>query len=101
MKVVLNIEINRVLEPKDIQEIVRRAEFALPASAPSLVIALSGRLPVWAFGALIHHYHPALAVAVYDPRLGGGVVVATHSPEFKVGQVVDLADFAQVKVQIL
>jgi CRISPR-associated protein Csx3 len=32
---------------------------------------------------------PAAAVAFYDPRLGA-VVVATHSQEWAVGQVVDV-----------
>jgi CRISPR-associated protein Csx3 len=32
---------------------------------------------------------PAAAIAFYDPRLGA-VVVATHSQEWQVGQVVDV-----------
>jgi CRISPR-associated protein Csx3 len=35
------------------------------------------------------HGSPAAAVAFYDPRLGA-VVVATHSREWQVGQVVDV-----------
>jgi CRISPR-associated protein Csx3 len=35
------------------------------------------------------HASPAAAVAFYDPRLGA-VVVATHSKEWRVGQVIDL-----------
>lgn len=35
------------------------------------------------------HGSPAAAVAFYDPRLGA-VVVATHSKEWQVGQVVDV-----------
>ncbi len=35
------------------------------------------------------HASPAAAVAFYDPRLGA-VVVATHSQEWTVGQVVDV-----------
>ena len=35
------------------------------------------------------HGSPAAAVAFYDPRLGT-VVVATHSKEWAVGQVVDV-----------
>jgi CRISPR-associated protein Csx3 len=39
----------------------------------------------------IHKAHgsPAGAVATYDPRLGA-VVVVTHSPEYKEGQVIDV-----------
>ena len=35
------------------------------------------------------HASPAAAVAFYDPRLGA-VVVATHSQEWQVGQVVGI-----------
>lgn len=35
------------------------------------------------------HASPAAAIAFYDPRLGA-VVVATHSREWQVGQVVDV-----------
>jgi CRISPR-associated protein Csx3 len=35
------------------------------------------------------HATPAAAIAFYDPRLGA-VVVATHSREWQVGQVVDV-----------
>ena len=36
------------------------------------------------------HGSPAAAIALYDPRLDA-VVVATHSREWQVGQVVDLS----------
>jgi len=35
------------------------------------------------------HGSPAAAIAFYDPRLGV-VVVATHSKEWQVGEVVDV-----------
>jgi len=35
------------------------------------------------------HASPAAAIAFYDPRLGA-VVVASHSPRWVVGQVVDV-----------
>lgn len=55
-------------------------------------VVVSGRGPIWLFGALVHHYHYALWVATHDPRLGGGVVVATHTPTLTVGDVVPLED---------
>ena len=51
-------------------------------------IILSGRLPVWAFAALTHLFHPRPWVATFDPRLGGGVVIASHVSDVSVGQVV-------------
>lgn len=50
-------------------------------------VILSGRGPVWLFGYLIHHYHPTAWIATFDPRLGGGVVVASHVKGVKVGDV--------------
>jgi CRISPR-associated protein Csx3 len=38
------------------------------------------------------HGSPAAAVAFYDPRLGA-VVVASHSRELQVGQIVDATIF--------
>jgi CRISPR-associated protein Csx3 len=35
------------------------------------------------------HASPAAAIAFYDPRLGA-VIVATHSPQWSLGQVVDV-----------
>jgi len=35
------------------------------------------------------HGSPAAAVAIYDPRLGAAVV-ASHSREWQVGQMVDV-----------
>jgi CRISPR-associated protein Csx3 len=36
------------------------------------------------------HGSPAGAIAVYDPRLGA-VVVASHHPKWREGQVLDLS----------
>ena len=51
-------------------------------------VIISGRGPIWLYGYLIHHYHPALWVATFDPRLGGGVVVMSHTPEVSEGDVI-------------
>ena len=55
------------------------------------VVIIEGRAPIWRYGMAFHKLHgsPAAAVAVYDPRLGA-VVVASHHPEYKEGQVIDI-----------
>ncbi len=53
-------------------------------------IVLSGRGPIWFYGRLIHHYHPSRWIAVFDPRLEGAVVVASHWPTVKPGQILKL-----------
>ena len=42
-------------------------------------VVISGRGPVWFFGALLHHLHVTRWSATFDPRLGA-VVVASHHP---------------------
>lgn len=51
-------------------------------------VILSGRGPVWLYGCLLHHYHPTAWVATFDPRIGGGVVVASHTKGLQIGEVI-------------
>ncbi|MDF0589662.1 CRISPR-associated ring nuclease Crn3/Csx3 [Candidatus Methanocrinis natronophilus] len=55
------------------------------------MVVVEGRAPIWRYGMALHHLHgsPAAAIAFYDPKLGA-VVVATHSREWTVGQVVEI-----------
>lgn len=55
------------------------------------VVVLEGRAPVWRYAMALHLLHgsPAAALAVYDPRLGA-VIVASHSPAYRPGQVLDV-----------
>lgn len=82
-----------VIAPDQLPELVQAVSSKVPAGGTEGVI-LSGRLPVWAFAALAHHFHPRPWVATFDPRLGGGVVVASHVPDVHVGQVVPLPEAA-------
>jgi len=63
----------------------------LPDIPRGAVVIIEGRAPIWRYGMAFHTLHgsPAAAVAVYDPRLGA-VVVASHHPEYKEGQVIDI-----------
>lgn len=53
-------------------------------------VVLNGRGPIWLYGYLIHFYHPSKFVAVYDPRINGAVIVQSHSPEYSVGNIIEL-----------
>jgi CRISPR-associated protein Csx3 len=71
-----------------------RPDEPLPPPPPiprGALVVLEGRAPIWRYGLAFHRLHgsPAGAVAVYDPRLGA-VVVASHRPEWREGQVVDV-----------
>lgn len=73
---------DRLLFPEDLSHL------QLPAGIdPTQGVVISGRGPLWLYGHLIHELHPTAWVACYDPRLGA-VVVASHSPRVRVGQVI-------------
>ena len=62
----------------------------LPDIPRGSLVIVEGRAPIWRYGMALHKLHAsAAAIAFYDPRLGA-VVVATHSQEWQVGQVVDV-----------
>ena len=74
--------VDGVCTPADLQELLP------PQVSGSKGVVLSGRGPIWLYARLVHEYHPAAWVATHDPRLGGGVVVESHVPGVKVGEVV-------------
>ena len=79
----LDIIVNRgVIAPEELSAFL--AALPIPAGGQEGVV-LSGRMPVWAFAALAHHFHGRPWVATFDPRLAGGVVVFSHTPEKSVG----------------
>lgn len=99
--IIVEVTLSRgVTSPEELPELLRAVEQAVPAGGTEPVI-ISGRLPVWAFAALVHMFHPRPWVATFDPRLGGGVVVARHTsgaPE--VGEVVP-TEGDQDKVEVV
>lgn len=63
----------------------------VPEIARGSVVVIEGRAPVWRYAMAFHRLHgsAAAAVAVYDPRLGA-VIVASHHPDYREGQVLDV-----------
>jgi len=55
-------------------------------------VVLTGRAPIWLYCYLVHYYHPTKFVATYDPRLGGAIIVESHSEEFNVGDIIKVND---------
>lgn len=82
----LDIEIlttDRVLSPTDM------IGLELPSGIEtSGGVVISGRAPIWLYAYFVHELHPTKWVACYDPRLSGGVVVATHSNQTSIGQII-------------
>jgi len=59
---------------------------------PTRGVVLSGRGPIWLYAYLLHYYHPSPFIAVFDPRLAGAVVVASHHPDATVGEIIKLGE---------
>jgi len=83
---IVKFELREAITP-DVLTSIERLFPKLPAHKG---VVISGRGPIWLFCALAHHYHYALWVATHDPRLEGVVVVMSHSPEVRVGQVLKI-----------
>lgn len=88
-----------IITPEELRKVLDAVAEAVPAGGTEGII-ISGRLPVWAYGALVHYFHPRPWVATFDPRLGGGVVVMTHVNEVAVGDVIPVGDDSET-VQVV
>lgn len=77
-----------LIEPEDLRGL------AVPEGMVwSQGVVIEGKAPIWLYSYLVHECHAAAWVACYDPRLGDGgaaVVVATHTRQMKVGEVLPL-----------
>ena len=82
----VEFELKRDLVPEDLRDI--NPPDPVKEGFASKVVVLSGRGPIWLYGFLIHEYHPVKAIAVFDPRLNGAVIVQSHHPSLKVGDVI-------------
>jgi len=88
--VVIHFDLKRELNPEDLKNI--KPPDPVKNKFSNNLVILSGRGPIWLYGFLIHFYHPVKAVAVFDPRLDGAVVVESHSNDFKIGSIVKLEE---------
>ena len=63
----------------------------LPDIPRGSFVIVEGRASIWRYGMALHRLHasPAAAIAFYDPRLRA-VIVASHNPQWTMGQVVDV-----------
>lgn len=58
-------------------------------------VIINGRAPIWLYALFVHECHPAVWVAVMDPRHGGVVVEKHHTAAPDVGSVIALDRFQQ------
>ena len=80
----IHFELNETIEPDILKNLKP------PEIDPTKGVILSGRGPIWLYCFLVHFYHPTKFIATYDPRLGGAVVVESHSVKYKVGEIVKI-----------
>jgi CRISPR-associated protein Csx3 len=68
---------------------------ALPEILRGALVVIEGLAPIWHYGVAFHRLRAsgAGALAVFDPRLGG-VVVPSHHPDLREGQIIDVAPLA-------
>ncbi|MBD2181236.1 CRISPR-associated protein Csx3 [Planktothrix sp. FACHB-1355] len=88
----LHIQINTqdgLIVPADLKNLFLPEEMVW-----SQGVVIEGKAPIWLYAYLVHACHPAAWVACFDPRLGeptpqsgGAVVIATHTREVALGEV--------------
>lgn len=62
-----------------------------PIADQSKILVIEGLMPVWLASYLVDEYvHKSTAAAIYDPRLNGAVVFATHRKDVSVGSVIQI-----------
>jgi CRISPR-associated protein Csx3 len=88
-----------LIEADELPQLLETVANKLPAGGEEGII-ISGRLPVWAFSALVHYFHPRPWVATFDPRLGGGVIVETHTRDMPIGKIIPVTpDLPKVTIE--
>jgi len=76
---------DRFVEPAKLREL------KLPEVDTTKPVVLEGPAPIWLYSHMALRYmHKTPFLAIYDPRLGAGVVVASHTETVKVGSLVKL-----------
>jgi CRISPR-associated protein Csx3 len=77
---------------KDIIEPDTLTSIDPPKVEPTKGVIISGRGPIWLYCNLVHYYHPTKFIATHDPRLGGAVIIESHSRAHTVGTVIREVD---------
>jgi len=82
----LQITLDKPIQPSDLPSV----EFP-KAGGKGLII--SGRAPIWLYCYVFHYYlHLFRVIAIYDPKLQGAIIVASHDPEYEVGNIIPLVE---------
>ncbi len=86
----VEFELTRNLTPEDLKSI--EVPDPVKEKFSHMIVVLSGKGPVWLYSYITHMYHVVKVFAVFDPRIGKGIVTASHTPEYSPGDLIDLPD---------
>jgi len=81
---VIEFELTNTIAPEVLKTL------RIPTVKATKGVVLSGRGPIWMYCYLTHYYHPTKFVATFDPRLGGAVIVETHSRAHRIGDIIKI-----------
>ena len=88
----LRFELTDAIRPEDLDSIkdyLDNSETSLSAIQGNKGLVISGRGPIWLYAFLSHYYgHRVLWLGVFDPKQEGAVVVQSHEPGRKEGDIV-------------
>ena len=95
----INVKLSSPITPKYITSILKELTIATTEALGKEVVAVSGRMPMWLMGAIVHELvHKFPAIGIFDPKLKGIVIIASHNPKYEVGQVIELSEDVIKKV---
>jgi len=87
---IVHIELKRPIDVAEVR-LLEDAVKKLQRYIEGDVLVLSGRGPIWMFATLLHSVgHLFRAVAIFDPKLRGAVVTASHHPKISSYTVIQL-----------
>jgi len=87
-KAIIDIILHRHIRPTEIKEAIQQLK-EKEQELYGKVFYVGGRAPIWLYGSLVHYLsHLGPIVSVFDPKLRGYVVVASHIPEIEEGTII-------------
>ncbi len=61
------------------------------SSLQASLLLITGRAPIWLYSFLTHYFcHIYQIVAIFDPKVKGYVIVSSHDPKYKEGDILEV-----------
>jgi CRISPR-associated protein Csx3 len=75
-----------IIEPQELATLVPPDPVA--DGFAHLGVIIKGKMPLWLVAFLTHSFHATRYIAIFDPRYRGAVVVATHTHDQSIGNII-------------